>query len=285
MEAHKNDVYAQKIEKSYSMGCGLTMLGIPVVGTGLAVLTGVLTGNVFWGFLGFAVGATLVGAIGRTLMKKLIEPLKTPKNEEERLLREGQSIINSLRKMDSSRKLYKNLDPVAGQLLEAGAYHWLRIHDQLRNSAWQSDQMGGHWIALKEKSENAANIAMAELLAMCSECVGEPDKDIKDDWQDVLEDFVELDIQDALQGLSKMSKANPEMYRFHSPKTKQIFDPARQVAERLKELADLVEENTQTMKLEVGVTHEGSYSRETIEVLLSEFKAVKQAEEELQQGN
>ena len=181
------------------------------------------------------------------------------------------------------KKLHRWLDPIAGQLLEAGTYHWKRVHDHLNLPFWQSDDLPNHWSALREKSIEAADNAMAELVVLCSGCVGEPTKSRDDDLKDVIEDFVDLDIQDALQGLGRIVSSDDQAYSFHSPEAQVIFEPGRAIAERLKELADQVEQASTRARSESVDIPAGAYSTESIDILLIEFRAVKQAEDELHQ--
>ncbi|MDI9636868.1 hypothetical protein QM565_14020 [Geitlerinema splendidum] len=182
--------------------------------------------------------------------------------------------------LDKQRKLHKWLDPVAGQLLEASALHWDRVHTILSGSSWQNEELGGHWVAIREKSLKAADLAMAEILMLCARCVGEPTKNRSDDWKDILEDFAELDFEDAIRGLNKAIATDSKSYKFTSPEARIVFEPARQIAERLKQLADQVEQSAQQAALEITIPH-GSYATESIDVLLGEFRSISMAESEL----
>lgn len=146
---------------------------------------------------------------------------------------------------------------------------------------WDKGDLPDHWLSLREKAEKAANLAMAELLMLCMQCVGEPLKSRKGDFQAVMEDFVGLDIEDALRGLAKVTASHPKEYKFQSPRTRELFQPGRALAEQLKELADEIETSTRLAKIEMRSDLRTSLGKESIDSLLSEMRYVREAEEEL----
>jgi hypothetical protein len=273
-------------EKIMGMGCVGLGLGAPLAGLLAAIGVSVATGNFGFGILGGAVAFVAALGLGGAILAKKVKASQQPASEEDRLLREAMGSRSALLDLDKNKKLTKWLDPVAAQLLEAGAYHWSRVRTTLDASAWTHGDVPGHWKALRERALTGADVAMAELLILASGCVGEPMKNRKDEWNSIVEDFVSLDIEDALRGLSKATSNHPNQYRYTSPNTRDIFDPGKRIAERLKDLADEVQNATPRVLAETSNTiaipgATTGYATESLDVLLGEIKAVRQAEKEL----
>lgn len=210
-----------------------------------------------------------------------VKALRKPRTAEEAMLLKAKEAGVAFAEVDKKGKLHRWLDPVAGQLLEAGAYHWKRVHDRLELTAWTHGDLPEHWKGLRDRARSASDQAMAELFTLCSGCIGEPGKTPEDELKGVFEDFAGLEIQDALQGLTKVLSRKASDYTFTSPETPLVFEPARQLAERLKSLADEVEAASAQAKAEAVGNQFEVPATESIDALLTEFRAVRQAEEEL----
>ena len=248
-----------------------------------AVCFGALIGsavNVGAGILGAIIGGGVTTLAMAWWMHRKVQAAGNPKSDRERLDLESHAAAHEFKVLDGQKKLLKSLDPVAAQLLEAGAYHWNRIRETLGGSHWRSENLPAHWHSLRERALDASHVAMAELSIMCATCTGEPRREKKDDLQSVFEDFADLDIQDALRGLAKIAAASDDPYRFTTPRAKELFEPAKEIAERLKSLADQVERADLKATQEVSMP-KGALATDTIDVLLGEFRAVQQAESEL----
>lgn len=278
---HPNPL-VERLASLSNFGCLAAMGGAPMV----AILSFMISDR-FIGPIGgslFALGmAVTSGVLLFSFGKRHSEKAAKEATVEDKLMSQAAQAIDHFKKLDRERKLHKWMDPVAIQLLEAGAYHWSRIRQTFDDSRWNVSQLPEHWVGLKQKAHSAANLAMAELVILCAGCTGEPTKTRKDDFQSVFEDLVDLDIEDALRGLAKVTATHPKEYRFQSPQTKEIFEPARQIAERLKQLADEMEQATQIAKTELPQS-QLNLGQETIGHLLEEIKAVRQAEQELHQS-
>ena len=267
--------------RRHGLGCMAAVVGGPIFGLATFVLMGRALGPVVG--LMLTVFATLLGAIAISAFARKITARTEAKSlPEDHILEKANESTEQLNKLDQERKLTKWMDPVALQLLEAGSYHWSRVRKSFADTRWNSQELPEHWVSLKEKADHASNIAMAELLILCSQCIGEPIKTGKNDFQSVIEDFVDLDIEDALRGLARATATHPKEYRFSSQRTHEIFPEAKALAERLKELADEIEQATQIAKVEIPGLR-ASLGQDSIESLLSEMRTVRQAEDELRQ--
>ena len=279
LDAPHSNPLMEKLSSAQGFGCVAAVAGAPIIGIATFLLTNRMVGPGAGAFLAF--GAAVVGAVA--LSSYATKNFKnTEKNAapEEKLMHQANAAIQHLKKLDGDRKLPKWMDPVAIQLLEAGAYHWSRVRKTFGDVRWDTRDLPEHWVALREKAERAANLAMAELIILCTQCVGEPHKTRKGDFQSVLEDIVDLDIEDALRGLAKATATHPTEYRFSSPRTQEIFPHGKELAERLKDLAEEIEQATQIAKTEIPELRT-SLGQDSIETLLSEMRYVRQAEEEL----
>lgn len=267
--------------REFAMGSGC----LATVGAGLvaAVALGYFLGtgvNAAAGIIGALAGGGLAAAIAGWWMQKRVLAAGQPQSDRERLDQDSHAAAMQFRLLDNQKRLLKSLDPVAAQLLEAGAYHWYRVRETLNGNHWRSPNLPAHWTSLRDRALDASHVAMAELSVMCVTCTGEPRREKKDDLQSVFEDFADLDIQDALRGLAKIAATNDEPYRFTTGRAKELFEPAKEIAERLKSLADQVEKADLKATQEVSLP-KGAYATDAIDVLLGEFRAVQQAETEL----
>lgn len=282
LEAARQDPVSRRVAASQGTGCLAVMAGVSI-----GVLAGIFVfgqmpaplGGSFaalnWGVVGIVVSVALAVRGSRNAQK--------PRNVTEETLSSAAKAARDLRRLDEGRKLHKMLDPVAGQLLEAGAYHWVRVHRTLDARHWQDKKLSTHWQSLRGRAMEAADLAMAELLIIGATCVGDPVRDRKDDIKGVFEDFADLGIQDALRGLAKIAALDERVYTFTTPRAKELFEPGRALAERLKSLADEVESADLKATQEVHLP-QGAFATESIDVLLGEFRAVNQAEQELEEN-
>ena len=223
-------------------------------------------------------GSALIG--GLSLTGRFAQAKQGDQNEEARLLQQAASTRKALRELDGERKLVKWLDPVAGQMLDAGAYHWARVTAILSGPFWNRSDLGGHWSSLKIRSQRAGDLAMAELAILAGSCVGEPKRSRDSDWKAVMEDVESLDFREIMMGVARMAGTDPKEYRFQSPRSAEVFQPSFELVERLRKLADMLDREAQEAVI-TGAIPSGSYAAEKIDSLLGDQSAQRQAEEEL----
>lgn len=233
----------------------------------LAFVVGVVAGS--GAFMG---GLALTDRVARKKRQDL--------DDEGRLLMQAADARKGLRNLDSERKLVKWLDPVAGQMLDAGAYHWARVTAILSGPFWNRSDLGGHWRTLKTRSQRAAELAMAELTTLAGSCVGEPKRSRDSDWKAVMEDVESLDFREIMMGVARMAGTDPKEYRFQSPRSAEVFQPCYELVERLRKLADMLDREAQEAVI-TGAIPSGSYASESIDSILGDLNALRQAEDEL----
>ncbi|MCG9894862.1 MAG: hypothetical protein MH204_05255 [Fimbriimonadaceae bacterium] len=177
-----------------------------------------------------------------------------------------------LKELKDENKLHKNLDPMVLQALEAAAYHWGVIRDLSGGGGSEQGLRAG----LKRQAREAAEEAMEEATLMAAQCTGKPEKSRKDLAEDVLEDFLEFDIKDALKGLSRLAASSSADFAYRSPAGRAVFEEIRGIAERLQALsAELTRESG-------GSVATASAPTRSLDTVLAELKAVREAEQELE---
>ncbi len=245
-----------------------------LISVGLLVLGGTLGP---WGFLGgAALGLALMGTV------TAIANRAKAKDPHEQRRRDVFRTAAELRQLEVHHKLHRWMDPVALQLLEAGAYHWSRVRSSLTGPQWGAKQLPEYWQSLRNQVSVASDEGMSDLLLLARNCLGPPQKDKQSDIQGVIESFIDLDIADALQGLKQMASADWTAYAHQSPQAQMVAQHGREIAERLKALADDVESKAGEISMESSMPGELS-SLEALDGVLGELRTVREAEEELQQ--
>lgn len=259
-------------EKAAGMGCVTGFLSIPVWGfAAFSFLS--------WPGLLLALPAAIVtGAIVGAIVSK-----RTPKVDPAVAARcDGWGkALHAFRDIKNKKKLHSWVDPVLLQLLEAAAYHYSRVRTTLEAPAWLTST--GNRAQLRAQARQAADEAMLDLLVLIQPSIGKPLKDRKDDIEDIIEDFFELEIADALSGIQRVASSDWRDYAHQSPHAQAIFPSCRGLAERIKSLADELEQMPAAVENADPATLPPTQSAASLDYLLGELKAVKEAEQELGQ--
>lgn len=275
--------YLQKLDDEAGRAL---VASVPIVASTSSVTMGalafVITGLAFgkWG-VGVFLGLLLAGMVVVTLtaMARKRRFLSDPSEQRRRLVFKTGSEIRDL---EIQRKLHQWMDPIALQLLEAGAFHWTRIETALSGPQWGTKDLPFYWSQLKSQVKQASNEGMADLLILTRNCVGPPQKDRKADIQGIVESFVGLDIADAVRGFQEMAKSDWTAYAHQSPQAEAIAIHGRRIAEKLSELADDVESKASEIALESAASG-GFQSLDALDGVLGELRTVRQAESELEE--
>jgi hypothetical protein len=225
-----------------------------------------------------AVGVPLL-AVGVNALHRLVSTPRTEREMRRQQLYETALIYYAA---TGRKKLHQELDPVAGQLLDLCAQFHQRIQLALEGPFWSSASEGSQWRAVAQQCRHAADEAMEEALLLGAGCFGKPSKTRKEDLQDALQDFLDLDFVDALQNLKGVALADSSRYAHHSPNLPIVFEPMKQIAQRLQSLAVEVERLSQEAARE-GVSRSGLTASASIDLVLNEIRTLEQAEAELDQ--
>jgi hypothetical protein len=205
-------------------------------------------------------------AYGLFTLRKRGRPPKTPEQvRKEQAAKLYRTLWN---KATQTKKLHKLLNPAAAALLEEGARNWLRVQRALAGPIWGSPNLPGHWKQIRERSLSAAEHAMADL-ALLVEPFLDPQQPPKPAFAQVVDDVMDA-IMPTNEPLPLVELLPIE------------FEPARQIAEKLKLLASEVEASAREVAL-VPESQEALGSPSDIERTLSELRAIREAEGELRQ--
>lgn len=226
-------------------------------------------------FLALPLGLGTAGLVG-TLVKRRTKKLDPAIAARYKAWGEA---LASFRDLKSKKKLHSWVDPVLLQILEAAAYHYSRVTTILDGPTWLSST-GGR-AQLRTQAKQAADEAMLDLVVLVQPSIGKPIKEKKDEIEGIFEDLFEFDIAEALSGLQRMASSDWRDYAHQSPHAQAVFPSCRGLAERLKSLADELEQMPAPSDQVDPATLPPTQSAASLDYLLGELKAVKEAEQEL----
>jgi hypothetical protein len=215
---------------------------------------------------GWAVVAGLCGVAPVMLgtFAAIDKKLNSPRNVQEALAFDSKKIIDDLKQKAQDSKLHRFIDPPAAALLEESARNWLRIRDCLNGQAWQTRDLADHWKQVRENALAVSNSAMDDLLLHLKSSIRKQGK--AETWESKFREFLEDVV--GLQSSLDPGFVPPE------------FEPARQIGEKLRDLANQVE-NASKRLVEEAKT--GAGTAQSLDAVLSELKAIEVAETELNQ--
>lgn len=277
--------YAQndpaKARQDLVIGSGIVsvLFTMPMVGITFGVALQNPAAGFIAGFVTLLGGAWAVNAI----RKKQVQP----RNEAERAKIQAHHSSKPFQALRGRNRLHREVDASVLQLLEASAYHWSRVQSVLNGPIWNAPNLGAHWAGVRQQAQLAADTAMSELMTMASSAIGLPQRDREVEAKGVMKDFFDLEITEALNNLKTLAASDWTEYAHKSAHSEHIVRGGMAVAERLRHLADEVEGAQSSLSTAPGAAPVEYSSSQTLDAVLSELKAVKQAEDELrvQQGD
>jgi hypothetical protein len=265
----------RKNRLSSMVGCGLVGIAAPIA----ALAFGLGFASVGAGLL----AATLAVPLSAYAWYLVDKKLRSPRTPEEARRMEAWKGAASLLTLEQQRRLHKQMDPSMSQLLEAAAYHYMRIDAAVSSEFWNRDSLPAHWRSVRSQAVEAADQAMEELVMLSLPCMGEPQADKGKVFKEAVEDLFEMDFLMAIGNLKQIASSDWTKYAHKSANAPLAFTAARPIAERLKKLADQVEAMASEAAVSSGTYADAATAADSIDVVLSEIAAVKQAEDELQQ--
>jgi hypothetical protein len=264
----------RKQRLSSAVGCGLIGLAAPAAALGFGLAFGSLAAGLL--------AATLAMPVSVYAWYLFDKKLRKPRSPEEERRSEAWKGAQHLLGLEQQRRLHKLMDPSMSQLLEAAAYHYVRIDAAFASDFWNQERLPAHWRSVRSQAVEAADQAMEELLMLALPCMGEPQADRGKAFKEAVEDLFDMDFLLAIGNLKQVAGADWTKYAHKSPNAPLAFTAARPIAEKLKKLADKVEHQANEAVLQSGRFEHVSSAADSIDVVLSEMSAVKEAEEELQ---
>lgn len=184
--------------------------------------------------------------------------------------------------VNGMRLLQKKLDPVAAELLEAGSYYWNRISQIMNGGGWaELSRDGGYYASVRNEVLGAADAAMDELAMLCANCIGDPARSPQDDLKGIFEDLKDLKLGAVGQRIEWLASGNVTRYAHQSPHLNAIFQPSRELAERLKLLSEEVDRLSGEMTSATVAATESAMGTARIDALIQNLRAQQAAESEL----
>lgn len=242
-------------------GAGLVTAGGLSLSAGLAA--GIFFANPLLGVLLGLAGLTS-GAFGWTTLKKA-------RQNKDRIGAEAAEATTLLLDALKRGKLHRITGDATTMLLEESARHWARVHQALQSPFWSSPNLPLHYASVRDQAERAADRAMDEAVVMMH-------GDIEAPYRSGMADRTSLaDVVEGVFGVQIPDTTRPV------PPLPVAFKPVRQLAEKLKDLADNVESLTLEVAKDPAV--QGEFQAETaLDLCISEVQSIRQAETELRQN-
>lgn len=219
-----------------------------------------------WPFIGWwsiATGLCIVLPVVSGIIKSFWD-WKWPLNDRQRRETEYEALHNELKGYLDDSKLDRHLDPICAALFEESARHWMRIKELLDGADWSRANLPSHYRMLRTESLAAADEAMEDLVLMLRKGILKQPK--RKDWQDVFNDVLEF--------------LGSKRIEWEDQRYPAEYGPARIIAGKLATLAEEVE--AVAIKQASEAAESGAYSSPaSIDAILVELRAIKQAETEL----
>jgi hypothetical protein len=245
-------------QAAQAAGCTLSVLLTGVAFIALSRIVPMLFAGILSAFVVLPVLASLIGV--------WIRHISRPRTEEEERRREAHEAILFMNNALKTGKLHRRVDRAAGLLLEECARHWQRVQDALSGAFWEDRDLPAHWKQIRDQSLSAANRAMDDIIVMLRPVLEsrQHQTSAQEFIGDILESFFNVDTSAPIEPLPA------------------VYLPARDIAQKLVQLADEVEETSHRAASDASFREHYS-STTQIDQVLSELRAIKQAETELHQ--
>lgn len=230
----------------------------------LLIGLGAITGNAVKAVM-LTLGMAMAG-YGAYIGYRYLDDIK-PKTPEEIFEHEAHKTATHLHNLIEKRRLHRDVNPAVCSLLEEASRHWANAVATLEGPIWRNPSLPLHWQGIRDQSRLALDQAMSELLVMFRHLVpAEPGK-----WSvpDVVGEVID----------ELYPKGNTQVY--HTIPAE--FEPARRVAEKVKLLANAVEDASDRIQFEESEALAGS-SVVAIDRVLGEMRMIQDAEHELRQN-
>lgn len=184
---------------------------------------------------------------------------------QDRLRLEAYQIVKRLHASKDKHRLHRDLSEPVMSLLEEAARSWSRAQEALESPFWTNYNLPLHWQSLRAQALLAVEQAMNEVLVILSNAV--PEEPGKWRFDEVVEEVL---------GKKVWQSSKDD----HIPMT---YEPARELAGKLKRLAAEVESATRDVAKVESIASQFS-SGSALDLCVGELRQIQQAEDELRQG-
>jgi hypothetical protein len=178
---------------------------------------------------------------------------------------EAREVADVMRRCLDLRRLHRDLDEGSLILIEECARHWSRVHGVFSAGFWSDPNLSPTYAAAREQALAAADEGMEDVLILYRPCLP-----VEVKGRQTL-DYVE----EALEQYVFKGQVAP----VHPPAA---FGPARQVADRLRDLATEAERIAGDLSRERA--NAPAAPTGSLDASLGELRAIRQAEDELRQN-
>ncbi|MFN3684035.1 MAG: hypothetical protein ACK41F_08885 [Fimbriimonadaceae bacterium] len=165
------------------------------------------------------------------------------------------------------RRLAKRLGVPLATLMEEAARHYFRAEAALNGPFWTSPNLPSHWRIIREQALASAEAGMGDLLLLAKNLMTPAGN--KSEWHEEVREVV-----DEILGRPVLQ---PDAFSSFPPE----FEPARAIAERLRALAEEVEQSTMMVLRDDAANTVSSLP--SLDATLHELRQVRQAEDEIRQ--
>jgi len=178
---------------------------------------------------------------------------------------DAQETATVMRECLERRRLHRDLDTASLTLLEECARHWHRVNQVFSSPFWQDGLLPVHYHAARDQALRSAEAAMDEVMVLYRPCLPSEVKgrDAMDYVEEALEQYV---FRGGTQG-----------------NVPPAFVPAREIAEKLRDLANEAERISDDLRHDPSVAAQTAPGG-TLDLSLGELRAIREAEEELRQN-
>ncbi len=242
--------------------------------TGAGCLLSLMLSGGVWFFLERFLGLWVAGLMSVFVVLPIVtiftmlwvSNLAKPKNEDEERRKQAHEAVVFMNGALEKGRLHRKVDRAPGLLLEECARHWGRVHDALSGAFWEDKELPLHWKTIRESSLAAADRAMDDIVVMLKPVLEprNPRTGPEEFIGDVLESFFNISTEAPFEPLPA------------------AFLPARDIAQKLKALADEVEVASAKAVRDQAFTEHYSSPTQIDEVLMN-LREIRQAETELHQ--
>jgi hypothetical protein len=231
---------------------------VGLIGFLTAGIAFMITGSALAGLLLVTVAIAASVTIGKARRKP-----KAPVNER---AKEATEVAKGMGLMLTKRRLHRDLDEGSLVLLEECARHWLRAKAALHAPFWTGSQVPLHYQAVRAQALEALDDSMDDVLLHYRGFIPEhvENRHAMDYVDEALETFV----------------APGRKKGYYPPP---VFNPVREIGEKLRELGDEAERMANQAQLDPEVAAMSAPGR-SLDETLNGLREIRQAEEELRQN-
>jgi len=236
-----------------------TELAVATVALGLAALISL---NDHASYIALLLFTGLAGIFGYQFF--MSQRIKAPTREDE-VLGKADEVALKLKELSVRRRLHLVLHPGIGAVLNECAVYWKRIQDLSNSRMWADAQLSDQWKLARQEWIHAADFAMAEALLLA-----EPGLTLRPSRprpEELVEDLLDTYVFQRPKGRDEVLPAN--------------FQPLRDLAEKMRSLAEEVQTAQASIGSERSLTVEAD-AGERLDQVLSNLRSINEAEEELQ---